>query len=293
MLLFREKRLVPKARSLSFCFQRQRGLARNLFVNPEEQQGAGESADAATNVAAGETADVAAATGPGFKIWAVDDVVYGPVDLPTLVEWVADERVLADTWVFSEKSDSWHKASALPDIKSRFQGASPSSSAPAPVSPLIAGIKPGHLRRVKILSDMTDQQIGRFAQFMEVVQANQFREIVKKGEPGDSMFLMLDGEARVRTFVGGKEKILATLRAGEFFGDMALFDHGPRAADVVANLNCTLLKITADSLMRLTTDAPELATPFLVAICRTLTSRIRADNKRFTDMMAMSAATAR
>jgi len=258
-------------------------------VNPEEQQGAGES----TEAAAGAATDVAAATGPGFKIWAVDDVVYGPVDLPTLVEWIADERVLADTWIFSEKADSWHKASALPDTKGRFQGGGSPASAPAQASPLIAGIKPGHLRRVKILSDMTDQQIGRFAQFMEVVQAAQFREIVKKGEPGDSMFLMLDGEARVRTFVGGKEKILATLRVGEFFGDMALFDHGPRAADVVANLNCTLLKISADSLMRLTTEAPELATPFLVAICRTLTSRIRADNKRFTDMIAMSAASGR
>ena len=270
-------------------------------MNPEEQQGAGASVvesavePAAEPVAepAAEQADVAAATGPGFKIWAVDDVVYGPVDLPTLVEWVADERVLADTWVFSEKSDTWHKASTLPETKKHFQGGTPSSSPAPQSSPLIAGIKPGHLRRVKILADMTEQQIGRFAQFMEVVQAAQFREIVKKGEPGDSMFLMLDGEARVRTFVAGKEKILATLRAGEFFGDMALFDHGPRAADVVANLNCTLIRITSDSLVRLTTDAPELATSFLMAICRTLTSRIRADNKRFTDMMAMSAASGR
>jgi hypothetical protein len=261
---------------------------------PEETAGAVESAAEPAQQASGETAEVAVMTGPGFKIWAVDDVVYGPVDLDTLVSWVKDERVLANTWVFSEKTDNWHKAGQVPELKSMFASVTPGSvGANAGPAPLIAGIKPGHLRRVKILSEMSEQQIGRFAQFMEVVQAQQFREIVKKGETGDSMFLMLDGEARVRTFVGGKERVLATLRAGEFFGDMALFDQGPRAADVVANLNCTLLKITADSLSRLTTDAPDLATPFLVAICRTLTSRIRADNKRFTDMMAMNAASGR
>ncbi|MBI3875878.1 MAG: cyclic nucleotide-binding domain-containing protein, partial [Verrucomicrobia bacterium] len=223
-----------------------------------------------------------AASGPGYKIWAVDDVVYGPVDQATLTEWVSDARVVADTWVFSEKTDSWHKAGALPELRPVFQNITPGAGGQAQASPLIAGVRPGQLRRVKILADMSEQQIGRFAQFMEIMQAQQFRDIVKKGEPGDSMFCILDGEARVRTHVAGKEKILATLRAGEFFGDMALFDHGPRAADVVANTNCTLLKISADSLNRMVSEVPELATPFLVAICRTLTARIRADNKRFT-----------
>jgi len=35
-----------------------------------------------------------------YSIWAADNVVYGPVELPILIGWVKDERVLADTWVF-------------------------------------------------------------------------------------------------------------------------------------------------------------------------------------------------
>jgi hypothetical protein len=35
----------------------------------------------------------------GYKIWGADNVVYGPVELPTLVTWIQEERVLADTWV--------------------------------------------------------------------------------------------------------------------------------------------------------------------------------------------------
>jgi CRP-like cAMP-binding protein len=61
---------------------------------------------------------------------------------------------------------------------------------------------------------------------------------------------------------------------------MALFDHGPRSADVVANVDSTLLKITSIAFDRLTREAPALATPFLQATARTLSARIRADNKR-------------
>jgi len=220
--------------------------------------------------------------GSGYKIWAVDDVVYGPIELPTMVEWIKDERVLADTWIYSEQADSWQKAGTVPDLKRFFQSVTPGGNAPAP-TPLIAGIRPGMLRRVKILGDMTDQQLGRFAQFMEVQQAQQFREVFKQGDKGDAMYLLLEGEVRVRQMIAGKETVLATMNAGEFFGDISLFDHGPRSADVVANQNSTLLKISVDSLNRLTTEAPDLATPFLISICKTLTTRIRTDNKRYRD----------
>jgi CRP-like cAMP-binding protein len=96
------------------------------------------------------------------------------------------------------------------------------------------------------------------------------------------MFLVLGGELRARTVVSGKETILATFGPGDFFGDMALFDHGPRSADVIANVDSTLLKISSVAFDRLTREAPALATPFLQATARTLSARIRADNKRLT-----------
>ena len=94
------------------------------------------------------------------------------------------------------------------------------------------------------------------------------------------MFLILEGELRARMMIGGKETILATFGAGEFFGDMSLFDHGPRSADVIANQDSTVLKISALAFDRLTREAPALATPFLQATAKTLAARIRADNKR-------------
>ena len=97
------------------------------------------------------------------------------------------------------------------------------------------------------------------------------------------MYFILEGELRVRLEVMGKETTLATLTTGEFFGDIALLDHGPRAADVVANKDSTLVKISASAFDQLAKEAPDLATPFLRAIGKTLASRTRADNKRIAD----------
>jgi CRP-like cAMP-binding protein len=79
---------------------------------------------------------------------------------------------------------------------------------------------------------------------------------------------------------GGRETILATFGTGDFFGEMSLFDRGPRSADVVANVNSSMLRLSTGSFERLTRDTPSLATPFLKATSRTLAARIRADNKR-------------
>jgi CRP-like cAMP-binding protein len=87
----------------------------------------------------------------------------------------------------------------------------------------------------------------------------------------------------VRINVMGNETILTTLSAGDFFGDISLFDQGPRSADVVANTDSMVVKISAAALDELAKAAPEIATPFLRALGRTLSARIRADNKRYGD----------
>lgn len=234
------------------------------------------------------------AGGEGFKIWAVDNQVYGPVELPVLVGWVKEERVTAGTWIFSERDDAWQKAAKVPELQMFFRkkdapeaGAAPTAGASGTPPPVI---KPGSLRRVKIFAEMSDEQLERFIQFMEVVPVRQWAELVKQGEIGDAMYLVLEGELRVRLMIGGKETALVTLSPGEFFGEISLFDHGPRSADVVANNDSVLLKISAAYFDKMLAEAPELAAPFLFAMSKTLTARIRADNKRNRDSVQFARA---
>jgi hypothetical protein len=228
----------------------------------------------------------------GYKVWAVDDVVYGPVDLPTLIDWISDERVLADTWLFVLAEGAWRKAGELDELKLFFGQvpASAGAAAGAKAEPLIPGIKPGTLRRVKIFAAMNDQQLGRFVQLMQIEKAASFKEVCHQGSPGDAMYCVLDGEVRARILVGGRETTLATFQAGDVFGEICLFDDGPRSADVIANVDSTLLKIPSDKFDRLCQEQPDLATPFLLSLGRTLTARIRNDNKRLGELITLSRA---
>jgi len=211
-----------------------------------------------------------------FFIWGIDDSPYGPVELPVLIDWISDERVLADTWVFARRDGSWQRAAEIPGLQAYFsQTIIPDSAASSGV-----GIAPGSLRRIKILSQLNDAQLDRLAEFMELHQVPQWMAVVKQGDEGNGMFFILQGELRARVMVGEKETILATFGPGDFFGDMSLFDRGPRSADVIANVDSIVLKMSDVAFERLTREAPALATPFLQATARTLAARIRADNKR-------------
>ena len=216
-----------------------------------------------------------------YFIWGIDDSPYGPVPLSVLIEWIKDERVLPDTWIFSRADTAWQKASDITELKDAFEA----EIKPIAVASSSVSLKPGALRRIKILADLKDAQLAHLADFLEYKQIVHHTEVARQGEPGDAMYLVLSGELRARTIIGGKETILMTFGPGEFFGEMSLFDQGPRSADIVANQDSAVLRLSAASFERLIREMPSLAAPFLQATSRTLSSRIRADNKRLSRVM--------
>src|SRR5256885_16982069 len=105
---------------------------------------------------------MASSSDTDFIVWGIDQTAYGPVELPTLVSWVKDERVTADTWVFAGKNNSWQKASQVPELQMFFRSKLAAGAASGAID-APTGIDPRALRRVKILAGMTDEQLQRFA----------------------------------------------------------------------------------------------------------------------------------
>jgi len=86
------------------------------------------------------------------------------------------------------------------------------------------------LARAPIFSGLTDRQLKSLAKTAKVVSFPADARVVKQGEPGIGLYLILSGETEVRK--GGRA--LARLQPGQFFGEMTLLDEQPRSADVVA-----------------------------------------------------------
>ncbi len=213
-----------------------------------------------------------------FRTWGADHIADGPVELPALVDWIRQGRVLRTTWVFSEAEGEWTRAGDLAVLKALFK-----SKGSAPAAASVPGITPGSLRRMKIFADMDERQLASFLQYMEVLKLLPNAVVFSKVEHGDAMFLVLQGEVRARVMVGGRESTLTTMSVGECFGELAVVDEGPRSADVVANSESVLLKISAGALKRLFQEAPALAAPFLLGLSKTITSRVRHLTKRYED----------
>jgi CRP-like cAMP-binding protein len=227
-----------------------------------------------------------------FKVWAVDEVVYGPVEIPTLTQWVKEERIRRSSWIYSVAADKWCKAADLPELSATFPPLASSTPAAGKKAPTLAdSLQPGSLRRVKLFAELTDSQLARFVEMVEVVQVAKLGEVVRKDTQGDALFAILEGELRARLIVGGRETTLATYSPGEFFGEMTLFDESPRAADVVATVDSKLLKISRERFRIVCESQPDLATLFLLALGRALTSRVRNDNRKITDLMTIARGT--
>ena len=227
-----------------------------------------------------------------YRIWAGDSVVYGPAELSLLANWIKEDRLTTQTWVFSEMDDSWRKADQVPELQMFFRlksdGAAAAVIGQAPKPPAGTEMAPRALRRLDVFSAMSDEQLIRFRAYLQPQTVRRWAAIIQQGDPGDAMYFLVEGEVRVRMMINGQESVLATLSAGDFFGEISLFDHGPRSADVIANADCLLLKISVVSFQLLAAEAPDLTTPFLVAMGKTLTSRIRADNKRFRELVGFA-----
>jgi CRP-like cAMP-binding protein len=92
------------------------------------------------------------------------------------------------------------------------------------------------------------------------------RELVREGETGDELFILIEGTARVHR--GGR--VVDTLGPGDFFGELALLDPAPRNATVTATSELDLLAISRAQFDAVLVKAPAMTRSLLAGMARRL-----------------------
>jgi CRP-like cAMP-binding protein len=132
----------------------------------------------------------------------------------------------------------------------------------------------------------------RLAKIAAVATHRDYRAgeaVFKEGDAGDEMFVVVAGKVRISKQVPGVgEEALAVLEPGAHFGEMAMVDDAPRAADALAHTTCALAVIKRDDLDRAMFLDKELAYDLLWTFVRTLTARLRETNDKIRGFFAMS-----
>lgn len=113
--------------------------------------------------------------------------------------------------------------------------------------------------------------------------------IVRQGEPGTCMYVIQSGSVVVLDESGGQELELATLKAGDFFGEMAIFDREVRSATIRARGEARVLTIDRRTLMRRIQNDPTIAFNLL----QTLSRRIRVLDSELKKVKTRLAAAAK
>jgi len=214
-----------------------------------------------------------------YKVWADDNQVYGPVDLPALVQWIQEGRVLGRTWIYLEAQNEWRPATKIEALHAYLPPGAETNFLERQASE--GEITPLELRQVAILSGLSNQALAHLIRYGELQCLAPDEQIIKKGDPGDALFFVLAGTLRARLVVGFEDRTLARIATGEVFGEMAMFTQSARSADVVSEGESRLLRLSADAFRQLIAANPEAAAPMLFSIARMMADRIKDHNARF------------
>jgi len=95
--------------------------------------------------------------------------------------------------------------------------------------------------------------------------------IFHEGQMGNDFHILFLGQVKIIKRVRQGQRELALLKAGQYFGEMALFDNAPRSATAIAETDCTLLTLQQQDFQNLVSQRPEIVTQ----ICKTLSLRLR------------------
>jgi small-conductance mechanosensitive channel/CRP-like cAMP-binding protein len=114
------------------------------------------------------------------------------------------------------------------------------------------------LRQQPLFKCLSDEQLDAMLPRGRVVHFGKAEKLIQQGEQGDSMFILVNGQANVVVERGGGTKLVASLGAGDCFGEMSLLTGEARSATVLAQTDCEVVEIGKPVLGRSLKDHPAL-----------------------------------
>jgi len=129
------------------------------------------------------------------------------------------------------------------------------------------------------------------AQILIIGQVKDFEKdqvVFREGDAGDGLFIVAKGSIRISKQCATGEEALTVLEPNAFFGEMALIDFSPRAADAIANEPTSLFFIPLKELRTLIETDHQIAMKVLYALCEALAQRLRDTNERYMSVFTIA-----
>ena len=138
------------------------------------------------------------------------------------------------------------------------------------------------VRRAPLFMALDDASAASLRASMESVRLNKGAVLFSEGDEGDHLYVIVEGKLKLGTSSGdGRENLLSVLGPGEMFGELSLFDPGPRTATGTAVTDVRLLSLGHDKVVPWITQHPQVALQLLARLAQ----RLRRTNEVVGDLV--------
>lgn len=140
------------------------------------------------------------------------------------------------------------------------------------------------IRRVPLFEVLTPSQAELVAAAVTKKRLKRGEMVVEEGKTTDALYILLSGRARVlMTDHKGNEVILATLRSGDYVGEMSLIDSEAHSATVLTEVQSDVLVLGRDDFLRCVGENAAVA----LALMRGLVQRLRSADRKIGSLALM------
>ncbi|MBD5830545.1 Crp/Fnr family transcriptional regulator [Janibacter melonis] len=138
------------------------------------------------------------------------------------------------------------------------------------------------VRRAPLFATLDDEAAREIMSSMDAFRMERGDVLFHEGDQGDRLYVITEGKIKLGcTSTDGRENLLAILGPGEMFGELSLFDPGPRTATATAVAETQLIGLGNDQLRQLLGNHPRIAVTLLAALAR----RLRRTNENLADLV--------
>jgi len=138
------------------------------------------------------------------------------------------------------------------------------------------------IRKAPLFSGLDSSAADSLRTSMNLVKLRKGQSLFKEGDDGDHLYVVSSGKVKLGTkSIDGRENLLMILGPGDMFGELSLFDSGPRTATATAVTDSKLLALGQDKVIPWVREHPEVSLQLLAR----LASRLRRTNEVVGDLV--------
>jgi CRP-like cAMP-binding protein len=137
-----------------------------------------------------------------------------------------------------------------------------------------------------LLENFAPAEIRLLAHFMHVYRASPGVEIIREGDGGDFMLMLIEGNVEVhKRDRWNSQQLLAVVEAGRTLGEMSMIDGEARFATCIAVAPVLIAVLDREHLARIIVEQPLLGAKILMELVLMLSQRLRATSERLLGML--------